>query len=77
MMMVYFVVMTMCTGMEGCVDERKATAYSSREECIQMISALPHQKGIKYRCRKAPQAQLVEAWRLDGQNVSLTREVQR
>jgi hypothetical protein len=73
-MMVYFVVMTMCTGMEGCVDERQATAYSSREECLQTISAFPRQKGIKYKCRKGPQAELIEARRLEGQRVFLSSE---
>lgn len=77
MMTVYFVVMTLCSGMEGCVDERKPAAYASREECMQMVSTMPRQKGIKYKCRKAPQSELMEVRRLEGQKSFITTEAKR
>lgn len=77
MMTVYFVVMTMCSGMEGCVDERKPTAYASRDECMETISAMPAQKGIKYKCRKAPRSELVELRRADGHEAVVTNDTKR
>jgi hypothetical protein len=75
MMTVYFVVMTMCSGMEGCVDERKpGAAYASREECMETVGAIPHRKGVKYKCRKEPQWVLKEARRVDGQKSFITSE---
>lgn len=55
MMSVYFIVMTMCSGMEGCLEERKTTAYATRDECMQEVAAMPPRKGLKYKCAKAPQ----------------------
>ncbi|MCQ2996250.1 hypothetical protein NLO88_12680 [Pseudomonas syringae] len=67
MMTVYFVVMTMCSGMEGCVEERKAgDAYASREECMTKVSAITRRKGVKYKCRSEPQWVLKEDRRVEG-----------
>lgn len=73
MMTVYFVVMTMCSGMEGCVDERKpGEAYASREECMTTVGAMAHRKGIKYKCRSEPQWVLKEDRRVEGQKSFVT-----
>lgn len=77
MMSVYFVVMTMCSGMEGCVDERQSTAYASREECIQTVGTMPRLKGVKYKCRKGPQSELKEARRVEGPKSFITTEAKR
>jgi hypothetical protein len=67
MMTVYFVVMTMCSGMEGCVEERKpGDAYASREECMETVSAMTRRKGVKYKCKGEPQSVLQEARRVEG-----------
>ncbi|WP_434679182.1 MULTISPECIES: hypothetical protein [unclassified Pseudomonas] len=44
---------------------------------MQMVSTMPRQKGIKYKCRKAPQAELVEVRRLEGQKSFITTEAKR
>ncbi|MBC3361486.1 hypothetical protein [Pseudomonas sp. SWRI154] len=52
MMTVYFLVMTICSGMEGCVEERKTgPTYSSREMCIDTAREMVPRKGVKYKCR--------------------------
>ena len=67
MMTVYFVVMTMCSGMEGCVEERRpGDAYASREECMETVGAMAKRKGVKYKCRAEPQLVLQEARRVEG-----------
>jgi hypothetical protein len=55
MMSVYFVVMTICSGMEGCVQERRPDVYATQEECVQELAALTPRKGLKFRCAKGPQ----------------------
>jgi hypothetical protein len=50
MMSVFVVVMTLCTPAEGCSEERKPTAYASREECMETLAAIPTYRGVKYRC---------------------------
>ena len=67
MMTVYFVVMTMCSGMEGCVEERRpGDAYASREECMTTVSAMTRRKGVKYKCKSEPQWVLREDRRVEG-----------
>ena len=67
MMTVYFVVMTMCSGMEGCVEERRpGDAYASRAECMTKASAIAQRKGVKYKCRGEPQWVLKEDRRAEG-----------
>jgi hypothetical protein len=41
MMTVYFLVMTICSGM----------AYASREICIETAKDITPRKGVKYKCR--------------------------
>jgi hypothetical protein len=50
MMSVFVVVMTLCTPAEGCAEERKPTAYASREECMETLATVPSYRGVKYRC---------------------------
>ncbi len=67
MMTVYFVVMTMCSGMEGCVEERRpGDAYASREECMTTVGAMTRRKGVKYKCKSEPQWVLKEYRRVEG-----------
>ncbi|HEX8596465.1 MAG TPA: hypothetical protein VF682_24770 [Pseudomonas sp.] len=57
------------------MDERKpGAAYASREECMETVGAIPHRKGVKYKCRKEPQWVLKEARRVDGQKSFITSE---
>jgi hypothetical protein len=73
MMTVYFVVMTMCSGMEGCVSERRpGEAYASREECMETVSTLTTRKGVRYNCRAEPQRILQEVRRTEGQKSFIT-----
>jgi phage anti-repressor protein len=52
MMTVYFLVMTICSGMEGCVEERKTgPTYTSRQLCIETAKEMAPRKGVKYKCR--------------------------
>jgi hypothetical protein len=75
MMTVYFVVMTMCSGMEGCVEERKpGDAYATKAECMETVSAMARRKGVKYKCRSEPQWMLKEARRVDGHKRFITTE---
>ena len=75
MMTVYFVVMTMCSGMEGCVDERRpGEAYASKQECMETVSAMARRKGVKYKCRAEPQWMLKEARRTEGHKSFITTE---
>jgi hypothetical protein len=73
MMTVYFVVMTMCSGMEGCVSERRpGEAYASQAECMETVSAMTARKGVKYKCRAEPQRILQEVRRTEGQKSFIT-----
>ena len=60
MMSVFVVVMSMCSGSEGCLEEPRPTAYSSRAECMESVSTLPYSRGIKYRCSSTPQFMVSE-----------------
>ncbi|MFF7706593.1 hypothetical protein [Pseudomonas sp. NPDC007930] len=55
MMMVYYMVMTLCTGQEGCLDERKPVAFATQAECQSSISEIEPRRGVKYRCHRGPQ----------------------
>ncbi|WP_256672891.1 hypothetical protein [Pseudomonas sp. v388] len=44
---------------------------------METISAMPAQKGIKYKCRKAPRAELVELRRADGHEAVVTNDTKR
>jgi hypothetical protein len=55
MMTVYFMVMTLCAGAEGCVDERKPVAYATQAECMETVTAMEPRRGVKYRCHRGPQ----------------------
>lgn len=55
MMTVYFVVMTLCSGAEGCVEERKPAAYATQAECLETVDALEQRRGVRYRCHRGPQ----------------------
>ncbi|MGI4838277.1 MAG: hypothetical protein ACRYF9_11720 [Janthinobacterium lividum] len=63
MMTVFFVVMTLCSGTEGCVDERKRVAYASEAECMETVNAMPARRGVKYRCHRGPQQLVSEVIR--------------
>ncbi|WP_434702405.1 hypothetical protein J3P85_16030 [Pseudomonas sp. Z1-12] len=53
MMTVYFVVMTICSGYEGCVDERQpGPTFASKAMCMQTASVMAPRKGVKFKCRK-------------------------
>ncbi len=60
MMSVFVVVMSMCTAAEGCLEERRPTAYSSRAECMESVATMPTTRGIKYRCTSTPQIMVSE-----------------
>lgn len=60
MMSVFVVVMSMCTASEGCLEERRPTAYSSRAECLETVATMPMSKGVKYRCASTPQFMVSE-----------------
>ncbi|WP_434676409.1 hypothetical protein [Pseudomonas sp. D3-10] len=52
MMTVYFLVMRICSGMEGCVEERNpGPTYASRQMCIESAQVMAPRKGVKYKCR--------------------------
>lgn len=55
MMAIYYIVMTLCTGREGCIDERRPVAYASQVECLDTLEAMPERRGVKYRCHRGPQ----------------------
>jgi hypothetical protein len=55
MMSVFVVVMSICSGAEGCLEERQATAYSTRAECVESVATMLPRKGIKYHCSSVPQ----------------------
>jgi hypothetical protein len=57
---IFMVVMSMCSGAEGCLDENQPTAYSTRAECIESIAVMPVRKGIKYRCSSVPQVLITQ-----------------
>lgn len=50
MISVFVVVMTLCTPAEGCSEERKPTAYASKEECVETLATIPSTRGVRYRC---------------------------
>ncbi|WP_413795377.1 MULTISPECIES: hypothetical protein [unclassified Pseudomonas] len=52
MMTVYFVVMTICSGIEGCVEERKpGPTFASRAMCMETARVMAPRKGVKFKCR--------------------------
>lgn len=52
MMTVYFVVMAICSGVEGCVEERKpGPTYASRAVCMDSARTMAPRKGVKFKCR--------------------------
>ncbi len=53
MMTVYFVVMTICSGFEGCVDERQpGPTFASKTMCMETARVMAPRKGVKFKCRK-------------------------
>lgn len=55
MMTVYFIVMTLCSGAEGCMEERRPVAYATQEECLESLSGMAPRRGVRYRCHRGPQ----------------------
>lgn len=52
MMTVYFMVMAICSGVEGCVEVRKpGPTYASRAMCLETARGMPARKGVKFKCR--------------------------
>ena len=52
MMTVYFVVMAICSGVEGCVEERKpGPTYATRAVCMDPARTRAPRKGVKFKCR--------------------------
>jgi hypothetical protein len=52
MMTVYFVVMTICSGIEGCVEERKpGPTFATRAMCMETARVMEPRKGVKFKCR--------------------------
>jgi hypothetical protein len=52
MMTVYFVVMTICSGIEGCVEERKqGPTFASKAICMETARGMAPRKGVKFKCR--------------------------
>ncbi len=52
MMTVYIVVMTICSGIEGCVEERKMQpTYATKEMCLETTRVMAPRKGVKLKCR--------------------------
>ena len=60
MISMFVVLMSMCTGSEGCLEERLPTAYASRAECMETVATMPTSRGIKYRCSSTPQFMISE-----------------
>lgn len=54
MMSVFAIVITICTGSEGCLEERQPAAYSTRDECMESVATMPVRKGMKYHCSSVP-----------------------
>ncbi|ROM61982.1 hypothetical protein BK653_30515 [Pseudomonas brassicacearum] len=53
MMTVYFVVMAICSGNEGCVEERKpGPTYATKEICMETTRDMTPRKGVKFKCRR-------------------------
>jgi hypothetical protein len=72
MMTVFFVVMTLCSGAEGCVDERKPVAYATEAECMDTVNGMAVQRGVKYRCHRGPQQLVSEVIRSTAPQPHLT-----
>lgn len=52
MMTVYIMVMTLCTGGEGCVEERKPEpTFATKALCMESARAMAPRKGVKFKCR--------------------------
>ncbi|WP_144419483.1 MULTISPECIES: hypothetical protein [Pseudomonas] len=52
MMTVYVMVMTICTGGEGCVEERKhEPTYATKAMCVESARHMAARKGVKFKCR--------------------------
>ncbi|WP_343471204.1 hypothetical protein [Pseudomonas halotolerans] len=67
MMTVYFVVMAICSGVEGCVEERKpGPTFASRAVCMDNARAMAPRKSVKFKCRSERLWVPVEARGVDG-----------
>ncbi len=52
MMTVYFMVMAICSGIEGCVEERRpGPTYASKAICMETARGMTPRKGVKFKCR--------------------------
>ncbi|SFW84409.1 hypothetical protein SAMN03159376_04448 [Pseudomonas sp. NFACC09-4] len=59
MMTVYVMVMAICSGKEGCVEERKpGPTYATKEICMETARGMAPRKGVKFKCRRQ-QVQLI------------------
>ncbi|MDO7896878.1 hypothetical protein [Pseudomonas citrulli] len=48
----YVMVMTICTGVEGCVEERRhEPTYATKAMCMETASHMAARKGVKLKCR--------------------------
>lgn len=72
MMSVFVVVMSLCNAAEGCLEERKPTAYSSRAECMETVATMPVTRGVKYRCASTPQIMVSEERRATRSHLATT-----
>ncbi|CAH0139502.1 hypothetical protein SRABI06_00435 [Pseudomonas brassicacearum] len=53
MMTVYFVVMTICSGFEGCIEQRQpGPTFASKAMCMETTKVMAPRKGVKFKCRK-------------------------
>ena len=57
---IFVVVMSMCSGAEGCQDDNQPTSYSTRAECIESVALMPTRKGVKYHCSSVPQVLITQ-----------------
>ncbi|WP_143007953.1 hypothetical protein [Pseudomonas sp. NFACC32-1] len=58
-MTVYVMVMAICSGKEGCVEERKpGPTYATKEICMETARGMAPRKGVKFKCRRQ-QVQLI------------------
>ncbi|MGN8275829.1 hypothetical protein [Pseudomonas sp. SMN5] len=52
MMTVYVMVMTICTGGEGCIEERKPEpTYATKALCMESARSMAPRKSVKFKCR--------------------------
>jgi hypothetical protein len=78
MMTVYFVVMTICSGFEGCVEERKpGPTYASRQICLETAREMTPRKGVKFKCRsERSNVMFTEAPPADGYESLVSTKIQ-